>query len=89
MHAWLAHFTAVAQRITYEAKPSTTSELINVMEQFAFEISEEKLVYIALDVLDSARLCLYVNGGHFQQLKNTGSERENGPNVLKLSKIHY
>ena len=69
------YFWAVAQRRVYEAKPSTISELINVVKQFASEISGEVLENVALDVLDRARLCLQVNGGHFQKLKKRGSKR--------------
>ena len=47
------------------------------MKQFASEISEEVLKNVAQDVLDRARLCLQVNGGHFQQLMRRGSKRYN------------
>ena len=83
-NAWPAHspdlnpldfyFWAVAQRRVYKAKPSTIAELINVLKQFASEISKEELENVALVVLDRARLCLQVNGGHFQQLKKKGSK---------------
>ena len=84
-NAWPAHspdinpldfyFWAVAQKRVYEAKPSTIAELINVVKQFASEIRKEVLENVALDVLERARLCLQVNGGHFQQLKKRGSKR--------------
>ena len=78
----LQHFFANLRCVTFgqqgrgeftkrTAKPSTITELINVVKRFASEISDEVLENVALDVLDRARLCLQVNRSHFQQLKKT------------------
>ena len=69
------YFWALAQREVYATKPSTISEVIDVVKQFASESSEEVLKNVALDVLERARLCLEVNGGHFQHLKKMRSRR--------------
>ena len=95
-NAWPAHspvlilldfyFWAVVQRRVYVAKPSTIAELINVVKQFPSEINEEVLENVALKVLDRARLCLQVNGGHFQQLMKSGSKILNGRMCVKIIK---
>ena len=66
---------ALAQRRAYAAKQSTIAEVIDVIKQFASERRKNVLKYVALDVLERARLFLEGNGGYFQHPKMKRSRR--------------
>ena len=62
-------FVALAQRRVYAASPPVIAEVIDVVKQFASEISKDEPRDVALGVLERARLCLDFTGGHLQHFQ--------------------
>jgi len=69
------YFWSAAQKEVFAEKTGSINSLVQCIEGFAEDCSEETIKNVCKNVLKRARLCIQAGGGHFQQLMQRSSRQ--------------